>query len=313
MAMVLTATAPTDSSPALPAGVIFPADALARVTHWVRQKPNAPALLHKQHGRWGAWCWSDVAQAIAQRRDALAQQGLGTQARLALSGALEPQLVLLALAAHGAGATVIAIDRHAQGVALRELLHAAKPTHAFVQDRKTISAWIGSGHANAALVPLYSAQPVAHDSGSWHIVPLTNLLGTAPKPTATGKHSSLHQHPILWVDEGTEWAGGLEQTLAAWLEHGATLAAPEVSAAATRDRHEIQPQRILASAARQQQLQAQLRTRLASPGSWQRRLSDHAARQPDGLLSAWLLRRITRLHGLPAQPKAHGTTTKATA
>lgn len=97
-------------------GVAFPGDTLSSAERWAQQRPHAPALLHKQHGRWGIHRWSDVAQTLAHLRDALIRQGVMPQARLAVSGALEPKLALLALAAHGTGATVLTIDRHAQGL-----------------------------------------------------------------------------------------------------------------------------------------------------------------------------------------------------
>lgn len=282
-------------------GVVLPPAALRAVERWAQQKPQALALLHKQHGRWGAYRWSDVARTVAQLRDALARRGLGPGSRLAVSGALEPRLILLVLAAHGAGATVVAIDRHAQGTALQERLRAAAPTHAFVQERKTISEWIDSGHVNAAPVPLYSAQSVAHDSGSWHIAPLAELAGPASAPAVAGRQAKVRGHAALWVDEGTEWHQGLEQVLADWLHSGTAMAAPESSASSTRDRREIQPWRLLVSVARRQQLQAELQARLPLPGSWRRRLTERAAARPGGLLARWLLGRISRLHGLPVR------------
>lgn len=305
--MVSTRVQPDRNDPAV-AGVVFPEHALRDMARWAQQRPHAPALLHKVHGRWRVFHWSDAAQAVMDLRLALELQGLGPQARLVVSGALEPRLLLLALAAHVAGATVFAIDRHAQGAALQALLKAAAPTHAFVQERKTLSAWLESGHASAVPVLLYSAQSVAHDSGSWHILPLTQLAG----PITGSATSRLRGQAVLWVDEGTEWVEGLEQTLAAWLQSGATLTAPEVSAAATRDRQEVQPQRLLMSSARQQRLQAELHARLAPPGSWQGWLGKRAVRQGGGVLFAWLRHRIARLHGLPAQQLADGAVIPAT-
>lgn len=295
-------------------GPALRADALLHVERWARERPQAAALLHKRQGRWGLYRWSDVARTLAHLGGALARQGVGPRARMAVSGALEPQLLLLALAAQGAGATVLPIGRHARGAELRALLQAAAPTHAFVQERGTISAWLDSGHAPAAPVPLYSPQPVVHAPGDWRIVPLALLTDDAPAPAPAGAAAphSLRGQAVLWVDEGTEWAGGLEQVLAQWLQAGAALAAPETSASSARDRREVPAQRALASAQRGRQLQAELEARLPPRGSWTRGLIDRAGSgRGGGPLSAWLLRRIERLHGLPvpARPQdggAHG-------
>lgn len=293
------------------AAVAFPADALARLQHWAQQCPDALALVHKQQGVWGAWRWRDLALRIAQLQPALSAHGLSPDARLAVSGAFEPQLIVLALAAHAAGAAVIPIDRDAQGEALQHWLWAAAPTHAFVQERKTISAWQSSGYAAAQPITLFAGQSVptaTQDSGPWHIVPWADLQSPTlndPNDTRTQPQSQRAAAPprartALWVDEGTEWTGGLDQVLEAWLADGHALAAPEVSASATRDRYEIQPQRILASPARQQRLQWELQARLAPLHSLTRHLSDWAASGRGGALLAWLPRRIARLNGLPA-------------
>jgi hypothetical protein len=287
-------------------GVLFPAATLAAVERWSRQRPLAPALLHKLHGRWGLYRWDDVARELAHLRDALIRESVGPQSRLAVCGALEPRLILLALAAHATGATVLTIDRHARGADLRALLLAAAPTHAFVQDRQIISAWIDSGHRNADLVPLYSTQSVRHDSGSWHILPLADLLGNVPEFIAVNKRMNVRGQPGLWTDEGTEWTEGLEVVLAEWLQTGATLVAPEVSAASVRDRQEVRFQRVVASAARRQQWRTELNARLAPTGSWTRWLIDWAGYRPGRFWSTWLLHRIDRLHGLPESVRRQG-------
>lgn len=306
--------APRGPEQAPPASAVrLPADAAQRIAHWADSRAQALALLHKQQGRWGALRWRDVPLTLDGWRLGLVRLGVGPGARLAVSGALEPGLILLALAAQAAGATVAVIDRHAQGPALGALLRAAAPTHAFVQDRKAVSAWLASGHANGHPVPLIAVQPVAHDDASWRIVPLAALRGgdgdgddgggpvaAARGPRAAGLRRRLRGQELLWVDEGTEWAGGLEQVLAAWLAGGAALAAPEVSASAARDRHELQPGRLLASPARLRQVQDELRARLAPPGHWQRRLVERAAARPGRAWAQWLLRRVARLHGVPA-------------
>ncbi|WP_114809537.1 AMP-binding protein [Paraburkholderia kururiensis] len=287
------------------ATVRFPADLEARIAHWAQTRPQALALLHKQRGQWGALRWEDVPQRVAQLRQGLELQrpGPGSGSRLAVSGALEPDLILIALAAHAAGAAVVSVDRNAHADTLRRALEAAAPTHAFVQDRKTVSAWLASGYAPPGPATLYSAQSVAHHGGAWQLVALDALAGPAGSDSAfharTGLRHALRHQRVSWVEEGTEWPGGLEQVLACWLEDGDVLASPEVGASSTRDRHEVQPDRLLASPAHLERLEAQLHERLAAAGSWSRALTDRAAERPGGLFSRWLLGRVDALHGLP--------------
>lgn len=280
-------------------GIAFPADTARVLERWSRLQSFAPALQHKRHGRWELYRWDDVAREVAHWRDALIGQGLGPQSRLVLCGALEPRLILFALAAHSAGATVLTIDRYARGTALQTLLQEAALTHAFVEDRQTISAWIASGHINDVPVPLYSSRPGRHDSGSWHILPLADLLGNGVDWIDVKQRRTVRGQPALWVDEGTEWADGLATVLSEWLQTGATLIAPEVSGASLRDRQEVRFQRVLGSAARQQQWRAELNARQAPAGSWTRKLIDRAGQRPGSVWSTWLLRRVDRLHGLP--------------
>lgn len=291
--------------------VRFPADLDARIAHWARTRPQALALLHKQRGQWGALRWQDVPARLAQLRQGLELQRLSAASRLAASGALEPDLILIALAAHAAGAVVVSVDRYAHADVLRSALQAAAPTHAFVQDRKTLSAWLASGYSPAGPAPLYSPQSVAHDSGAWQLVPLDALADPAGGDTAvysrTGLRRALRHRRVSWVEEGTEWSGGLEMVLEGWLENGDVLAAPEVGASSTRDRHEVQPDRLLVSPSHLAQLEAQLRERLAAPGSWSRGLTDRAAAKSKGSagpFSRWLRGRIGSLNGLPHEGAA---------
>jgi long-subunit acyl-CoA synthetase (AMP-forming) len=280
--------------------VAFPEDALNIVARRAKETPHALALLSKQRGYWGAYRWQDLASELDRLRQGLAQAGVDGAARLAVSGAIAADLVLLALAAHAAGAQVFVIDRHTQGADLRSQLEAIAPTHAFAQERKTVSAWLACGYTPAAPLPLYSSQSATHPGERWRVQTLVALTGLSQAAATAPLARRTRKQTLLWTDEGTEWKEGLAEALAAWLTTGATLAAPESSASATRDRHELQPRQLLASPARQRQLQAELYARLAPKGHWQRRLLDWAAREAARPLPRLLLRRIARLHGLPA-------------
>ena len=285
------------------AAVLFPADAHARIAHWADTRPQALALLHKQRGRWGALRWRDVPSRVDALRRGLETHGFGRRSRLAVCGALTPDLILIGLAAHRAGAEVVRIDREAQRGALRNALEATAPSHAFVDDRRTVAAWFASGYAPAMPVTLYSAHRVARGGGAWNLVAsgaLADPDGDAASPLAAGSlRGQLARHRVVWVEEGTEWPDGLDVAVAAWLDAGALLAAPEVGASSARDRHEIQPDRIVASRSRERALQSALQGRLPAAGSWRRGLADRASARPDAPIARWLLSRVARLHGLP--------------
>jgi len=288
-----------------PAVVQFPADALARVDRWAATTPQALALLHKQRGKWEGWRWRDVLLRLGQLRSGLLRAGIGPHSRLAVSGALEPDLILLSLAAHAAGAVVVEVDRYAHGVALRTLLQAAFPTHAFVQEKRNISAWLNSGHVPSRPVSLYSAQSISHESGVWRLEPLGALV------EISGDHASdaivinlrraLAHRQVLWVEQGTEWPDGLTTVLEGWLNTGGVLAAPEVKDSSARDRQEVQPSQILASSAHVNQLHSELQARLPITGSWQHLLTHRTNGAAAGPLLRWLQRHIATLHGLPLQ------------
>ncbi|CAN0620761.1 AMP-binding domain-containing protein [Burkholderia multivorans] len=283
--------------------VRFPADAHARIAHWADTRPQALALLHKQRGRWGALRWRDVPSRVDALRRGLETHGFGRRSRLAVCGALTPDLILIGLAAHRAGAEVVRIDREVHGGALRNALDAVAPSHAFVDDRKTVAAWFASGYAPAAPVTLYSAHRVARGGAAWNLVASSALAGPAGGAVSALAAGSLRgrlaRHRILWVEEGTEWPDGLDAAVAAWLDAGAVLAAPEVGASSARDRHEIQPDRIVASRSRERELQASLQGWLPAEGTWQRGLTDRASARPDAPIARWLQSRVARLHGLP--------------
>lgn len=296
--------------------VVFPSGAIQQLQAWAIKQPSALALLHKQHGRWQAYRWGDLPATLERLQHDLLKQGLVPGVRLALAGALTPELILLALAAQAVGAVLVSIDRDAQGEQLKTLLQAAQPGHAFVQDRKTIASWLASGYSNAAPLPLLTSQMAKYETSSWRILPLHGLIshGLASFPHGLiSLRRSLKQRTVSWVDEGTEWQAGLAQVVKHWLNSGHVLASPETGSASSRDRREIQPHMLLASPARQLALQQELEQRLPASGSWRRYVIERGRGDASSWLGRWLLGRVAYLHGLPLQHDGWGTSRGAAA
>ncbi len=305
----MTTSALLSSSHVQATNVVFPAGAIHKLQAWAIKQPSALALLHKQHGHWQAYRWGDLPATLERLQHGLLKQGLVPGARLALAGALTPELILLALAAHAAGAVLVSIDHTAQGEQLKALLQAAQPSHAFVQDRKTIAAWLASGYSNATPLLLLTSQMAKYETSSWRILPLHGLIssGLASLPhSLIGLRRSLKQRTVVWVDEGTEWQAGLAQIVEHWLNSGHVLVSPETGSASSRDRREIQPQVLLASPARQLALQQELEQRLPASGSWRRYIIEQGRGDASSRLARRLLGRVAYLHGLPLQHDGWG-------
>src|ERR1700709_30037 len=95
--------------------------ALVRLHHWSAAAPDDVALLHKRRGRWKAFRWTDAENEVARLTETLAEHGFGSGSRLAVSGAYEPDLVFIALAATAFGGLVLPAPRNMRGDELASL------------------------------------------------------------------------------------------------------------------------------------------------------------------------------------------------
>lgn len=71
-------------------------EALALLERWARERPERIALRHRRLGTWRAWRWIDVLREVERYAAGLDEQGFAPRDRLAVSGAFEPTLLILA-------------------------------------------------------------------------------------------------------------------------------------------------------------------------------------------------------------------------
>ncbi|WP_460145537.1 AMP-binding protein [Pseudomonas sp. S2_A02] len=247
--------------------------ALEQLRHWAQVSPLQPALRHKRHGQWFVWRWIDVLRDVERLADGLRQQGFTEDSRLALSGAFEPDLLLLALAARHIGAELLTPPDNLDSEALHKALWRSRPTHAFVQGRQTQQLWINQGLTLLNFADLFGPADPAQRLNRWN------------------------QDAQLWSEEGTQWQHGLTVLLEQWLTSGQSLAFPESPGSASRDRREVAPSGLLLSAERLQLLATEIDSRLAPNGTWRRRLCDWAIAHPEKGLQRLIKNRVRRLLG----------------
>lgn len=279
------------------ADVLAP-DALDRLRHWAGARPRELALRHKRRGQWKAWQWADIAREVEHLAAALQQQGFGPGSRLALSGAFEPTLILLALAAKAAGGHPLPVSRALSGEALRSALAELRPSHIYVQGREGTLRHLAALGAAEDEILLLSSASVERRSGKVRVLPLTALYAGGPARPLRLAARRAHAAAPLWSEEGTEWHEGLGAILRHWLDSGQCFAFPESIESASRDRLEIAPSGLLLSPARQRALEEECESRLAPLGSLRRRAWEWSLEGGSRGLRGQIQARVRRLFGL---------------
>ena len=173
----------------------IPANALEHLHHWAQTTPLHTALRHKRQGQWYAWRWIDVSRDVERLADGLRQQNFSEHSRLALSGAFEPNLLLLALAAHSIGGQVLALADNLEPEVLEHHLRRIRPTHAYARH------W-----------PL--------DNG----LEFAELLGPVDPAQYLTRWWQPNEETGLWSEKSTQSRGALAAVLEQWLADGQAMA-----------------------------------------------------------------------------------------
>jgi hypothetical protein len=258
--------------------------------------PKQIALTQLRQGVWKAWRWVDVQREVLLLRKSLIERGVNSHSRFVICGAYEPTLLLITLAAIQAGAEVVAVSQTLEADQISQQIQLLKPDFVYLQTRDLLSKWLAFNQTESKPLTLFSAIYEPKLKGQWQVTPVSDLYSNHEFSKQTTR-LNLHQLNTAWVDEGTEWNEGFKFIIEQWLENNVALSFPETSESSARDRLTIVPVKLLVSAERVQQLNAEIENRLANPGSLQRRLSDWALNRNGNGIPKWIRNRIRQRFG----------------
>ena len=267
--------------------------------------PSAVALRHKRRGVWVVWSWRDVVAAVDRYASALNRLGLESGSAVAFTGEISPDLIVAAVAARTAGASLLSIAPLAKAAAIREKLAGdavGSVRVAIVQGRAALAEWLDATTSSDRPIQIVfdHVTPDGRPPNS-AVRLIADLRNHAPangwaERLAAGSNVAAPIKPILWVEATTAWADGLDAVIDSWISSGDALALPELLAASVRDRREIKPNRWVASAERVAALHAEIVSRLPLARGVVGRIVARALRsgESSGSLAASLLATVLR-------------------
>ncbi|HEX8593055.1 MAG TPA: acyl-CoA synthetase [Pseudomonas sp.] len=273
-------------------------DALERLRQWANTAPLDIALCHKRHGQWHAWRWIDVVRDVEQLVDGLHQHGFDEHSRLVLSGAFDPDFLLLALAVQASGGTLVVVPAPSSAEQARRIVEVQRPTHSFVPLRRDLGLWLAAAERSSVLHTLICGQAPLIETAGATVTSVARLRLSAGNSAAARRQKQRSKgFKQLWVEEGSEWEGGFAVLLAQWLDLGQALAFAECPGSVARDRRDVTPTGLLMSAGRLRVLADEIESRLPPPGTWRRRLCDWTIADPQQGVRRLLRNRVKRLLG----------------
>ncbi len=248
-----------------------------------QSRSDQVALRFKSRGAWLAWTWRDVVKEVDRFASFLRAQGIGPGIAIAIVGEIRPAILFGALAASALGVDVVSVAPGAPVAQIKTVLDQNRVGLAIVQGRRALAAWlqvVSSRHARTAIV--FDHVTPAGTSPEDDVIPLAAVTATSPAhgwADRLGTSGPLPQGggAELWVEASTAWPEALHVLIGNWIGSGETLAAPELLAAAARDRAEIRPRRWIASSGAAAAASADITRRLAGKRSLTAALSRRSA------------------------------------
>lgn len=287
---------------------------LSRLTTTAKERADAPALIHKQRGRWIFWRWRDALHEVDVLASGLRQLGLRPGRTAVVDGEVGANLFLASAAVRAAGARLYPVERTATGDELVHILSDTTVGVVIAQGREALAEWSDAASSVREVPIVFDHATPDNRSPETGVVTLDELrrLGK-PVNWAAGIQPTRRRRPnvLTWFEESTDWTGGLDIILDHWVSTGTTIALPEVLVASSRDRFELRPGKWIASSARIRANAQLIRDRLPGAGSSGHRLVDgvlRGRRAPWHAATRWRIRKrigLSRVHNIEVHLVPH--------